>query len=407
MTLKQRLQEIWQRRSNGRFEVIDGLRALSVLWMINFHSLFTLGFFLTRDQFLALSSHWLLMPFVQGHLGVDVFFTISGFLIGHILFTEFKTTQRLDVRTFYLRRALRLLPVYLVVLAIFALLNPVNVHNAWANVLYLNNYLGIEEQFMVWTWSLAIEGQFYLVFPVIVLLTCRHAKRPLIVFGVLFVLSFVARYLSIRTNGIGLPAPLHEVVDQPAFFRIFDSLYDKTAMRYGGLLVGVIAAWLVVFTPIVSRLGRHPQINLGILIGGFLLVIITTAISPFADSSTIETFGTIYLVSHRNALSLGIAMIILYCLTDKGRQSWTHRFLASPVWFPISQLSYSAYLIHVIVIYAGYQFFLPEKMDLPHLLAFLSAFLIATFSLSAVLFVTIERPCLRWRKSTGRAGEVK
>ena len=98
MTLKQRLEEIWQRGPTPRFEMIDGLRALSVLWMIAFHSLFTLGFFLSRDQFLALHSRWLMTPFVQGHLGVDVFFTISGFLIAHILFTELKNTKRIDVR---------------------------------------------------------------------------------------------------------------------------------------------------------------------------------------------------------------------------------------------------------------------------------------------------------------------
>jgi peptidoglycan/LPS O-acetylase OafA/YrhL len=398
MTVQQRLEEIWRRGTSSRFEMIDGLRALSVLWMIAFHSLFTLGYFLNRDQFLAVSSHWLMKPFVQGHLGVDVFFTISGFLIGHILFTEFKTSHRLDIKSFYLRRAFRLLPAYLFVLAIFAALNPVNLANAWTNVFYVNNFLPVGEQFMVWTWSLAIEGQFYLVFPIVVLLVCRHARRPTMVFGALFVTSFFVRYVGVINNGISLPAPLHAIVDQQAFFKVFDSIYDKTVMRYGSLVIGVLVAWLHVFTLATTELGKRPRTRFGLLVTGLALIFATVVVDPFSGGWIVENFGPAYLASYRNALSLGIALIIFCGLTDTGHPSAIHRLLASPAWHPISQLSYSAYLIHVIVIYAGYQFFLPEQIEIHHLLVFFPIFLIVTFSLSAVLFITIERPFLRWRK---------
>ena len=399
MTFRQRIGEIWQRDGDSHFEVIDGLRAISVLWMIAFHSVFTLGYFLDQEPFQAISSHWLMKPLIQGHLGVDVFFTISGFLIGHILFTEFKSSQGLDIKGFYLRRAFRLLPVYLVVLALFALLNPVNVHNAWANPLYLNNFLPVEKQFMVWTWSLAIEGQFYLLFPFVVLVVCRHARRPAFAFGALFALSFASRYAAAISEDIQLPAPLHEVVDQEAFFRIFDSIYDKTMMRYGSLVIGVLVAWLHVYSPAAFDLSHRPRTRSGILIGGAVLVIAAVVIDPFSENSMARNFGAVYLASYRNVLSLGIALIIFYCLTDKGSRSRVSRLLASPAWFPISQLSYSAYLIHVIVIYAGYQVLLPEQLSTRHLFLFLPAFLVVTFSLSAALFVGIERPFLRRRQS--------
>jgi peptidoglycan/LPS O-acetylase OafA/YrhL len=101
---------------------------------------------------------------------VDVFFVISGFIISHILMREHKATGRLDLKHFYLRRAIRLFPAYYVALGLYGVLDPLPLKNVWANLLYVNNFLPIEQQFMGWAWSLAIEEQFYIVFPIALLL---------------------------------------------------------------------------------------------------------------------------------------------------------------------------------------------------------------------------------------------
>ena len=64
---------------------IDGLRALSILWMMGFHVLFMAGYWLQPDQYMRLSSHPAVALFAKGHLGVEIFFVLSGYLIARLL----------------------------------------------------------------------------------------------------------------------------------------------------------------------------------------------------------------------------------------------------------------------------------------------------------------------------------
>jgi len=109
-----------------------------------------------------------------GWAGVDLFFVLSGFLIGGLLFQEIKTYGSLDVRRFLIRRAFKIWPTYFVYLAFvffFALFVTQEmpgrqlVHGLFNNVIHLQNYLGSPRTH---TWSLAVEEHFYLVWPLVV-----------------------------------------------------------------------------------------------------------------------------------------------------------------------------------------------------------------------------------------------
>ncbi len=96
---------------------------------------------------------------------------ISGFLIGSILFGEFRKTGGIAFSRFHVRRFLRLIPVYAVVMLLGpCFLDGNHFEHAWANVLYINNFLPINEQYVGWRWLLAIEDQFYLIFAFVNLL---------------------------------------------------------------------------------------------------------------------------------------------------------------------------------------------------------------------------------------------
>ena len=105
--------------------------------------------------------------------------------MGSILLGEFKPTSRLEVVWFYVRRFLRLIPVYIVAMALGLFFlhgvpgKPVwhNAENSWANLLYVNNFLPIAQQYMGWCWSLAIEEQFYPLLPACILLLMGLGKR--------------------------------------------------------------------------------------------------------------------------------------------------------------------------------------------------------------------------------------
>ena len=95
--------------------VIDGVRAIAVLWVVMLHVFFfRLWIFPAQATFMFVNpvTGWL----VNGLLGVDLFFVISGFLIGSILFGEFKESGGIVFSRFYVRRFLRLIPVYTAVM---------------------------------------------------------------------------------------------------------------------------------------------------------------------------------------------------------------------------------------------------------------------------------------------------
>lgn len=152
---------------------LNGLRAVAILGVLFYH----------------LGASWML----GGFLGVDVFFVISGFLITALLLTEFDKAGEIRLGRFYVRRARRLLPALLTVLIATSAWTVI-FHPEWvyglredtlASVLYISNWWFIAEErsyFEVMAeppllghlWSLAIEEQFYLLWPLVVLLVMRR-----------------------------------------------------------------------------------------------------------------------------------------------------------------------------------------------------------------------------------------
>lgn len=152
---------------------IDGLRAIAVVAVILYHAEFEVSGSL---------------PFAGGYLGVDVFFVISGFLISKIILTELEGRGRFSFLSFYQRRVRRILPILLVVmLASFPLawiyLLPTAFVEFAQSMLYslafVANFFfhsvtaayGAESSLLkplLHTWSLSVEEQFYLLFPLLV-----------------------------------------------------------------------------------------------------------------------------------------------------------------------------------------------------------------------------------------------
>ena len=142
-----------------RIPSLDGLRAVSIALVIAWHSGF-LGFGLRRLDY--------------GNLGVRIFFLISGFLITGILLEQLASSGRIDLRTFYVRRIARIIPAYWCFLVTVALLVPTGLVAAHypeflAALLYYSNYVHVGVA-LIATWSLSVEEQFYLLWPLTLLL---------------------------------------------------------------------------------------------------------------------------------------------------------------------------------------------------------------------------------------------
>jgi len=171
---------------NGRIKQLDGWRGLAILFVLCFH-FFDFGF--------------LKNVFYFGWSGVDLFFTLSGFLITGILL-DTKNNSRY-YQSFIIRRILRIFPLYYAVLLVFLFISRESNATNWFPQYqvyfwtYTSNYLFMEKGFfqpLGHFWSLAIEEQFYLIWPLVVLITTR---RQLILISLfLIILGIIIRATS-------------------------------------------------------------------------------------------------------------------------------------------------------------------------------------------------------------------
>lgn len=192
-------------RSPSRLPAIDGLRGVAVVGVIAFH----------------LGATWLR----GGFLGVDLFFVVSGFVITRLLIVERTLTGAVSLRRFWERRARRLIPSVLLVIAVVALwslqrpslVDPTVRGQGLAALVYGSNWYNIFAEVGYWDagldasplnhlWSLAIEEQFYVVWPLVVVAVLRLARRRwrpalLAVTGVAIAVSGTLQVVLARTHG--------------------------------------------------------------------------------------------------------------------------------------------------------------------------------------------------------------
>ncbi|MBX3192423.1 MAG: acyltransferase [Labilithrix sp.] len=338
--LEDNLRSLWNRRAESK-KPVDGLRALSVLWVIAYHTLAFIGRPLRNSDFGPL-----LRIVNRGHLGVDVFFVISGFLIGSLLLREHEETGTIALRSFYVRRAMRILPAYFVTLAVYVVLIGRNTDMIWANLLFVNNFVTEGRQCMGWAWSLAVEEQFYIVFP-FALLAAYKIARPLgfVVFAV--GVGVVIRLAIVHHYGIHVPGPEHH--------HLFSNmLYNKPYGRFPQLLSGVLVGYLVHFTGAAERLRRAPAAT---TCGAVVAVAVVAALSaveqPIFKYRWPTAVNFLYYALAQVIFSAGVAYVLFVSVTGLAGGRLLARVLSWRGFYPVSQLSYSAYLIHMIIIFVG------------------------------------------------------
>jgi peptidoglycan/LPS O-acetylase OafA/YrhL len=209
---------------------LDGLRGLAILFVLLLH-LFNYGFL----------HNW----FSWGWMGVDLFFVLSGFLITSILIDT--KHKKGFIKSFLLRRALRTLPLYYGVLIIFAFIAPHFGPTAWFSKYQIffwthtSNFLFFNKGFfrpLGHFWSLALEEQFYLVWPFIVLVAnCKQ----LIGIAIVFVMVSIGLRMTIDNPIVtyGLPLAHVDGLSIGAIIAILYRLNREALFRYSKLALGV------------------------------------------------------------------------------------------------------------------------------------------------------------------------
>lgn len=350
------------KRPVHNLKVIDGIRAIAILWVILFHVwLFHITSF--PEECSAVTGMSWLVWLTRGDLGVDLFFVISGFLIGSILFKEYKRLQSIRIKRFYTRRFLRLMPAYLAFMFVGVVMpagTPMDKWPmAWANLLYINNY--IWDSYMPWTWSLAIEEQFYLVIPFLILFVFPKVANKFWLFLGLAIIP-IAPKLYFTLHVLDYQWPLQSVFLDDNWESWLWNYYGLTHFRYGGLLAGVIIAYLHVYKTqeIRSFYEKNKQWTTTLVIISVIMILCISSLSLGQWSNVEESIfhqlprwiGNTYESIHRELFYYAVAFLIMTCIySEVVIIQPLKRFLSSEFFFPIAQVSYSAYLFHEMFMY--------------------------------------------------------
>ena len=304
----------------SRLASLDGWRALSILLVVGSHARYVQGFPASWDG----AAQWLF----DGGLGVRTFFLISGLLITWLMLAEWGQAGRLNLRHFYARRALRILPVYLAFLGVVALVQALTPFHlpagAWAaNLTFTSNFV----RHRVWTtghlWSLAVEEQFYLLWPVLFVLLGggRRPRLLLVIFVGVMAFAPVARaltYLGAQPPGLG------RLLSEYSFLNNFDAL-----------ALGCAAAFALARWPALTEaaLAARPRITAAVALAPVL--------GPYGLAHALK-LGAFTVPFGYTCEDLGIILLILQSVIRPG-------FGPYPLlnWAPVCRLgilSYSVYL---------------------------------------------------------------
>jgi peptidoglycan/LPS O-acetylase OafA/YrhL len=295
----------------GRIPVIDGVRAVAIVLVIVFHGSRTLAGNLHSRALANFARE-------GGHLGVDLFFVLSGYLISSILLAEHKRTGSIDLRRFYLRRTRRIFPayyLYLLCIGGLAIAHVLQVSlTAWLlGITYLTDYsLGHSAVWIEHGWSLAIEEQFYLFWPALIIaLGVGRAYR--FALGCIVVLPFVrlATYVVFPHQRDFIDVMFHTRLDM---------------LMFGCALAIAVSRGLIPLDRFAGRTGTTAmQIALAALVLGVLAATKFHGAYLFTVGYTVTGLATatllLYLVSHPD--SPGTKLLGLRPVTWLGRISYS------------------------------------------------------------------------------------
>jgi peptidoglycan/LPS O-acetylase OafA/YrhL len=319
---------------DNRYPALHGLRVAAIVTVVQWH----ITWILWGEQEVPLNRAFVEFS-TSIFFGMDLFFVLSGFLIGSILLRSLERTGSQDVRRFYLRRVLRTFPSYYVVLTTLALALPLTAMQRKHLIFeytYLTNFVPLHrpEVIMFWGWSLALEEQFYLLVPVLFFVLHRLRSNRLRI-------TFL--------SALGLVALITRLVIYYRWrpwndFVLYGALYFRSYTRFDTLIAGILLALIHrEYRDVIGRWLEHPRnramLALPTLTCLWLLLQPTMFGTKHVQLVKVFAWGTLTSLMYLGALTL--------LLHSDG---FVTRFLSAPFFRKVATLGYGLYLVHIPII---------------------------------------------------------
>ncbi|XP_038070354.1 nose resistant to fluoxetine protein 6-like [Patiria miniata] len=400
------------KQSDKSIGALNGIRVISMTWVILGHTVifgFTANITHNTPTILSwIQNHFGFQAVANAFFSVDTFFFLSGFLLAYLTLGRFRELRTAKAwALFYFHRYWRLTPLFAITILIWMYLpqffgeGPIWQSHAlrpycpdywWSSLLYISNFwpTNFVEQCIGWTWYLANDMQFFLISP---LLLAPLFYYP--VFGWLALIgtllaSFVSTGLIIGIYDVDLS--LINSLSGLTSASYFSLVYGKPYCRIAPYLVGIGLGY------IMHRIGnRKVKMNpvlavIGWLAAAALAMSVVYGLYPSTQSMTMSRPASIVYGSlSRFVWALALAWVVYACKYGYG--GWINTFLSWGFWVPLSRVTFSAYMIHPIVIMVFYDNFASPWHFSVYLMAFYFAGLASiSYFIAIFLALAVEYP---------------
>ena len=372
--------------TGNRYVGFDLMRTTAVMLVLLSHSLVFLPFAWPKEYLFGF----------MGFAGVEIFFVLSGFLIGNIMYKAFqKKLDKNGLKVFWIRRWYRTLPLYYIVLILNIVLSVAieGLHSVPLSTFmfpfFLQNFLWPHPYFFIPAWSLTIEEYFYLLFPLLLFFFMNIRKLPFRRSFLLMILLFFAVPFVLRTASFLLLESGYIQQYRPGFEAHWDLHIRKiTLFRLDAIAMGVFTAYLM--NNYKAFLQRYK--NLLLLAS---LILLTGSIWLFFHFVYPNQINVVSAILIFPLFSVGFALTMPYLQDMKSMG-----FFSSPITF-ISKISYSVYLLHTLLSDFLFKYIYQESYSWPVQFMIWFSFIAVSIILSWFSYRYIELPFTERREKYG------
>jgi peptidoglycan/LPS O-acetylase OafA/YrhL len=374
---------------DNRYPSLHGLRVLAIVSVVQFH----VTWIFTIEQGVRVD-----YDFTMGSLtvffGMDLFFMLSGFLIGMILLRSLAKTGSQNLSRFYIRRVSRTFPPYYVVLTYLALttgLTALQRAHLPLEYLYGTNFISLmrSDIIMFWGWSLALEEQFYLTVPILFFIVhrLRSDRARMILLTSVWLAALIIRIVIFLKR-----APWTDL-------SLYEALYFRPHTRFDTLVAGVVLAFVHHrYGDRVTEWLKAPfhRALLGLIALASLWVLLQPTMFGPEHLQLVHVFGW-------GTITSVMYFCILLLLLHGDTEGWVHKALSFPIFRKIATVGYGVYLVHIpildkLIVPAAQR---AQAHHVPMIIIWpvsLALVMLLSLGLGYVMHVIIEKPSLRVRE---------